>query len=298
MQKIAPCIWYDHEALKAVELYVSAFENSRIAHVTHYVEGNPFPSEFPAGTPLNIHFTLCGQEFDALNGGPYFKPNPAVSFFVDCETREQMDALWEKLSEEGFVMMEVGGYPFSERFGWLADKYGVSWQISLSGKKQAITPYLMFTEGVLGKAEEAMGFYAGIFGGAGLPDIKRYGSEIERAEGMVMVASFSLNGQPFMAADSPYPHGFTFAEGVSFSVYCRDQPEIDEFWNRLTEGGEEQPCGWLKDRYGVSWQIVPDNMEALGDTVDPLRARRVNHALMGMKKIDIQALRDAYDGPL
>ncbi len=296
MQKIAPCIWYDQDALSAAELYVSAFENSRIEYVTHYMENNPFPSDVPAGTPLTVRFTLCGQEFDALNGGPVFKPTPAMSFFVDCETEAQMDALWGKLVEGGVVLMEVQEYPFSKKFGWLADRFGVSWQVSLSGQKQKISPYLMFTESVFGKAEEAMGFYAGLFQDAKVLDIRRYGSEAGTAEGTVMLAGFQLAGQPFLAADSAYPHGFTFNEGISFYVYCQDQAEIDFFWERLTAGGEEQPCGWLKDRYGVSWQIVPRSIEKLGDSADPVRAGRVNAALMKMTKIDFRVLQNAYDG--
>ncbi len=293
MQKIAPCIWYDNNALEAAEFYVSVFENSRISYVTHILENDVFPSELPAGTPLTVRFTLCGQELMALNGGPVFRPTPAVSFFVDCESEEQLDTLWAKLSEGGFVMMELAEYPFSKRFGWLADKFGVSWQISFSGKKQAITPYLMFTEQVCGKAEEAMQFYSDLFAHSEIGDITRYGKDMDGLEGSVMFASFTLAGEPFHAADSSYAHGFTFNEALSFLVYCENQAEIDFFWERLSDGGEEQPCGWLKDRYGVSWQIVPKNMEQLGDSATPEKAGRVNAALMTMTKIDLQVLQDA-----
>jgi predicted 3-demethylubiquinone-9 3-methyltransferase (glyoxalase superfamily) len=246
-----------------------------------------------------VRFSLCGQEFIALNGGPVFKPTPAISFFVDCENAAQMDALWDKLAAGGTVLMEVGEYPFSERFGWLADRFGVSWQISLSGQRQKISPYLMFTGNVSGKAEEAIRFYANIFGETELPDIHLYGEDADGVNGVpgkVMFASFSLAGQTFMAADSAYPHGFTFTEGISFYVSCRGQAEIDSLWERLTDGGEEQPCGWLKDKFGVSWQIVPHNIEKLADSADPVRAGRVNAALMKMGKIDAQILKSAYDG--
>jgi predicted 3-demethylubiquinone-9 3-methyltransferase (glyoxalase superfamily) len=111
-----------------------------------------------------------------------------------------------------------------------------------------------------------------------------------------MFASFRLGDVDFMAADSSYPHGFTFNEGISFYAYCESQGEIDFFWTRLTDGGEEQQCGWAKDRYGVSWQIVPKDIEKLADSADPVRAGRVNAALMKMKKIDLDALRAAYNG--
>lgn len=294
MQKITPCIWYGYDAQAAAELYVSAFENSHIEHITHYLENAP--SGLPAGMPLTLRFTLCGQEFMALNGGPVYKATPALSFYVDCESEAQMDALWAKLIKGGVTLMEVAEYPFSKRFGWLADKFGVSWQISFSGMQQRITPYLLFTEGVHGKAEEAMAYYAKVFGGAKLRDILRYGKNADGVEGTVMFATFELEGQAFMAADSAYPHGFTFTEGISFSVSCRDQAEIDRLWNILSDGGEKQPCGWLKDRYGLSWQIVPHSMESLCDSADPEKATRVSAALMKMQKIDMQALQHAYDG--
>lgn len=298
MNKIAPCIWCDRDALDAAQLYVSAFENSKIEHMDYYLENDASPSELPAGTVLTVRFTVCGQEFYTLNGGPVFRPTPATSFYVDCESEAQFDALWQKLSSGGSVLMEVGEYPFSKRFGWLADKFGVTWQLSLTGSKQKISPYLMFTEGVHGRAEEAIEYYSGIFGDAKLLDIHRYGKDMGGQEGTVMFASFQLEGQGFMAADSSYPHGFTFTEGISFIIYCRNQAEIDAFWTQLTDGGEEQPCGWVKDRFGVSWQVVPYNMEQLNDSGDPVRAGRVNVVLMQMMKIDMQALQDAYDGKM
>jgi predicted 3-demethylubiquinone-9 3-methyltransferase (glyoxalase superfamily) len=298
MQKISPCIWYAGNALEAAELYGSAFENSRVEHIARYLENDASPSDMPAGAPLNVRYTLCGQEFNAINDGPFFKPNPAVSFFVDCESEAQMDALWAILSEGGSVMMEVGEYTFSKKFGWLADNYGVSWQISCSGQKQKITPYLMFTEKVCGRAEEAIQFYTDVFGSTAQSDIQRYGKDadgVNGIEGNVMFAAFDVAGRGLMAADSAYPHGFTFCEGVSFVVYCRDQNEIDTLWGRLTDGGEEQPCGWLKDKFGLSWQIVPHNIETLGDSANPVKAGRVNAALMKMSKIDMRVLQDAYD---
>ena len=297
MHKIAPCIWFDTNALEAAKFYVTVFENSKIESWSQYMEGDGWPSALPEGTPLNVRFTLCGQEFDAVNGGPEFAPNPAISFYVDCESEAQMDALWKKLSAGGNVLMELGAYPFSQKFGWLADRYGVSWQLSLSGQKQHISPYLLFTKDA--QAEAAINTWCGIFDNAKILYLNHYDKDAAAAagetEGTVMYASFQLEGQPFMAADSGLGHGFTFTEGVSFIVYCATQAEIDTLWAKLTQGGEEQPCGWLKDRYGVSWKIVPKEMEKLGNTSDKTRANRVNSALLQMKKIDLQALRNAYN---
>lgn len=300
MHRIAPCIWFDTNALEAAEFYVSAFENSKVEAWSQYVEGDGWPSPLPPGAPLNVRFTLCGQEFNAVNGGPIFRPTPAISFYVDCETETQLDALWKKLSSGGFVLMELGGYPFSKKFGWLADRYGVNWQLSLTGEKQHISPYFLFTQDAYSRAEEAMKSWCGTFEDAAIVELNLYDRDAAEAagerEGTVMFASFRLEGQPFMAADSGYDHLFTFTEGVSLMVYCASQSEIDALWARLTEGGAEQPCGWLKDRFGVSWQIVPGEMEKLMDTSEPARAKRVSAALLRMKKIDLQVLRDAWEG--
>lgn len=294
MREIAPCIWFDNNALDAARFYVSVFENSKIEHMSEYLEDDLWPDSLPTGTPLNVRLTLCGQGFNVLNGGPVFRPNPSISFYVDCENETQFDALYKVLSDGGMVLMEPGEYPFSKKFSWVQDRYGVSWQLSFSSLKQKVTPYLMFTEKAHGRAEEAINFYSGVFDDAKILNIQRYGKDAGQPEGTVMWASFALCGREFMAADSSYPHGFTFTEGTSLMVYCRDQAEIDKLWEVLTTGGEEQPCGWLKDKFGVSWQIVPDDLERLMDTSDPVRARRMNAALLKMKKIDVEVLHDTY----
>jgi predicted 3-demethylubiquinone-9 3-methyltransferase (glyoxalase superfamily) len=150
-----------------------------------------------------------------------------------------------------------------------------------------ITPCLWFdTEG-----EEAAGFYTSIFKNSRILHIARYGEAGPRPAGSVMTVSFELDGQKFVALNGG-PE-FTFNEAVSFQVDCRSQEEVDEYWSRLGDGGEEGPCGWLKDRYGVSWQIVPTRLtELLGDP-DPETSQRVMRAMLTMKKIDIATLEQA-----
>ncbi len=293
MQKIAPCMWFDTNALEAATFYTSMFANSSIDCVAKYPEGGGMP----AGTVLSVRFSLCDQEFDALNGGPMFQITPAISFFVACETAAEIDALWAKLSDGGFVFMELDKYPFSERFGWVGDKYGVSWQLSLDGSKQKISPFLMFCREHHGQAEEAMRTYCQLFENSRITNMARYGEEDDQPCGTVKLASFLLDGRDFMAMDSAAPHQFTFTEGLSFYVYCNTQAEIDRVWDSLTaNGGEESQCGWLKDRFGVSWQIVNEGFEKMLDDSNPVRAKRVMDTLFTMKKIDMQALNDAYNG--
>lgn len=299
-QKITPHLWFDKEAREAAEFYVSVLDGSRVKDLTTL-------HDTPSGDADIVTIELAGQEFMLISAGPYFKFTPAASFLVACATAEEVDRLWSKLSAGGRVMMELGAYPFSERYGWTADKYGLSWQImSMGGReiKQKITPTLMFTGGVAGKAEEAIDFYASVFSGpfAGgrksqVGDIMRYeaGEGPDKA-GTIKHAAFSLLGQEFAAMDSAYEHGFGFNEAVSFIVNCDDQAEIDYYWDRLSAVPEAEQCGWLKDKYGLSWQIVPAAMEEMMKSKDQAKLARVTEAFLKMKKFDLAELQAAYEG--
>ena len=291
MQKIVPFLWFDNQAEEAVKFYVSLFENSKSGSVLRYGEAGPGPQ----GSVMTITFQLAGREFAALNGGPVFKFTPAISFFVNCETQKQLDTLWAKLGEGGMVLMELGQYPFSERFGWLADKYGVTWQLNLAGMKQTISPSLMFVREQHGRAEEAMKFYVSQFKDSSIKQIEHNpAGEGETAE-TVKLAKFLLHGQEFMAMDSGREHQFSFNEGLSFFVNCETPPEVDMLWEKMSEGGEKGECGWLKDKFGVSWQIVPTALLELLHDKDPRRSNNVMRAMLKMKRLDIAGLRRAYE---
>ena len=153
-----------------------------------------------------------------------------------------------------------------------------------------ITPFLWFDN----QAEEAVNFYASIFPHAEIGKVTRYGDAGPGAKGSVMTIEFALDGQPLIALNGG-PH-FKFTEAISLSVACKSQEEVDRYWSRLSQGGEEGPCGWLKDKYGLSWQVNPTILgEMLGDP-DPAKAKRVMEAMMKMKKIDIETLKKAYAG--
>ena len=152
---------------------------------------------------------------------------------------------------------------------------------------QKITPWLWFdTEG-----EEAARFYASVFPNSKVGEITRYGSAGPRPEGTVMTVSFELEGQPFVALNGGPEFGFT--EAVSFQVLCEDQDEVDRYWDALADGGEEGPCGWLKDRYGLSWQIVPKALFELLEDPDKEKAQRVTEAMLQMGKIEVAGLEQA-----
>ena len=293
MQRITPHLWYDKEAKDAATLYTSLFEDSSITYTTTL-------ADTPSGDSEVVAFRLAGQEFMAISAGPLFKFNPSVSFTVACSSAGEVDRFWSRLSEGGAVMMELGAYPFSERFGWLADRFGLSWQIMSTGGmpiRQKITPAFLFVGDVCGKTEEAVRFWASVHKNGGVGKIQRYaaGEEPDK-EGTVKHAEFTLDAQEFTAMDSAHAHQFSFNEAISLIVRCRNQAEIDYYWGRLSAVPEAEQCGWLKDRYGVSWQVAPTAMDRMLREGTKEQIARVTQAFLPMKKFDLAQLEAAYRG--
>jgi predicted 3-demethylubiquinone-9 3-methyltransferase (glyoxalase superfamily) len=302
MQRIIPHLWFNREAKEAAELYAALIPNSKIKNITTL-------HNTPSGDCDVVSFELSGQPFMAISAGPLFKFNPSVSFHLKCRTKGEVDAMWERLSEGGKILMPLDAYPFSERYGWLEDRYGLSWQVIFAGERQAterITPALMFVGKVCGKAEEAVNFYASVFKdspdrakaavGTKVAILARYGKgEEPDKEGTVKYASFTLLGQEFGAMDSAWEHEFAFNEAISFVVPCETQEEIDYFWEKLSADPSAGQCGWLKDKYGLSWQVTPMVLSDMLGSGDKERVARVTQAFLKMRKFEIEALKRAYE---
>lgn len=293
MQKITPHLWFDKEAKEAAEFYVAVFDDA-VIKVTSTLHNTP------SGDVDMATIELFGQEFALISAGPLFKFNPSISFMISCQTKDEVDALWQKLIPGGSALMELGSYPFSERYGWLQDKFGLSWQLMFAGDRpvgQRITPTLMFVGDVSGKAEEAINYYASLFHNAAVGGIMRYGAgEEPDREGTIKYSRFTLEGQEFAAMDSALAHDFSFSEAISLIVHCETQEEIDYYWNDLSAVPEAEQCGWLKDKFGVSWQIVPNILEEMLSDEDAQKVARVTEAFLPMKKLDIAKLKEAYAG--
>lgn len=275
---IYPCLWFKGEAKKAAEFYCSVFNNSVI------IDDNQ----------LVVTVESSGQKFMCLNGGPEFTFNPSVSFFILCETEEEINKTWKALLEGGSVLMSLEKYDWSTRYGWVQDRFGISWQLSLGKMEevgQKFTPFLMFTGKQAGNAEQAVQFYTSLFENSGIAGILKYTKGENEVEGTVKHAQFKLGDYVFMATDSSFQHQFGFNEAISFVVECDTQMEIDYYWEKLSHGGQESMCGWLKDKFGVSWQIVPSILSQL--ISDPSRSERVIKAFMQMKKFEIDKLVNA-----
>jgi predicted 3-demethylubiquinone-9 3-methyltransferase (glyoxalase superfamily) len=293
MPKITTHLWFDKEAKEAADFYVATFQDARIKDFS-VLENTP------SGSVDVLAIEVLDHEFNMISAGPLFKINPSVSFVVACKTEAEVESLWQKLSVGGSALMELGEYPFSKKYGWIQDKYGVSWQLMFMSDreiKQRITPTMMFVGKQAGNAEEAVNFYVSVFHDSKIGDAMRYGKgEEPDKEGTIKHIAFTLEGQEFAAMDSAQKHNFSFNEAISFLVHCKNQEEIDYYWGKLSADPKSEQCGWLKDKFGFSWQVAPDVMDEMLKDKDKEKVARVTKAFLKMKKFDIAALQKAYDG--
>ena len=305
-QKVIPHLWFDKEAKEAAAFYTSLFPDSRVTN-TVTLENTP------SGDCDVVTFEIWDKKMMAISAGPTFKFNPSISFMVNFdpllfgssaepekEARKKLDLVWDKLTEGGKVLMPIDKYPFSERYGWVQDKYGLSWQLILTNPegepKPSIIPSIMFVGNKCGKAEEAINFYLSVFKNSELGAIHRYGKNQEPdQEGTVMYADFKIENTWFTAMESAHQHQFDFNEAVSLLVNCEDQAEIDYYWQKLSAVPESEQCGWLKDKYGISWQISPVVMEQMMNEGTRSQINRITQAFMPMKKLDIATLQEVYE---
>jgi predicted 3-demethylubiquinone-9 3-methyltransferase (glyoxalase superfamily) len=282
---IFPCLWYDENAKESAEFYCKIFDG-----------------KITADTPVVMNIELFGQKIMLLNGGPQFKKNASVSFMVICETEDEVQQYWDQLMEGGMALMPLDSYSWSKKYGWLKDQYDVTWQIFLGNKQesQKIIPTLMFMHENNGKAMQAMELYTSTFPDSKIGSILKYG---EGSEGHpiaepgenIQHAHFVIDGYSFFCMDSSYNHQFDFNEAISMVVMTEDQEQTDHYWKSLTsDGGKESMCGWLKDKFGFSWQIVPKRLIELMNDADPMKAQQVVQAMMKMQKIIIKDLENAY----
>lgn len=297
---ITPHLWFDREAREAAERYCSVFPDSRI-HSTVVLH------DTPSGDAEVVSFSLAGQPFQAISAGPLFRFTPAISFIVnldpsrDAEAGAHLDALWEALADGGVVRMRLDAYPFSPRYGWVEDRYGVNWELILSNPegepRPSIVPALRFGGDVYGKAEEAGDFYRSVFPGSRAGRLVRHPAGMEpELEGTVMFSDFRLGGSWFAAMDAAADHWSGFTGAISFVIPCDTQDEIDRYWAALSAVPEAEACGWCQDRYGVSWQVVPRLLDTVMESGDRAAIERVTRAFLPMKKLDLAVLEAAAEG--
>lgn len=302
-QKIIPNIWCDRNAEQAGAFYAEAFPGARSTVEARYPDTGllDFQQQF-AGEPLTVAVEIPeprgtdSTRLTLINAGDEFAPNPSISFMVNFDplmfdgdeaaARARLDRLWGALSEGGRELMPLGEYPFSAHYGWVQDRFGVSWQLMLtdpSGEPRPfIVPSLMFSGAAQNRASEAIDFYTSVFDDAAAGGRFPYGAPTGPATAdALMYGEFRVGGQWFAVMDSGVEQPFEFGCGVSLEVQCTDQAEIDRLWEALSAVPEAEQCGWLADRFGVSWQIVPADMAELMQRPDAYEH------MMGMKKLVI-----------
>ena len=298
-QKITPFLWFDNNAEEAMNFYVSIFPNSNINYVKRWTKDMKLPDEsIKIDSVMSASFTLDWMQFYAIDGGPMFKFNPSISFYAVFETVAEIDQVWNKLAEGGEVLMPLKRYDWNERYGWLKDQFGVSWQIAkhpLKDVGQPITPLIMFSGEKRGDAEEAIDLYMSVFEDSVSDGIARYREGDLGPYGMVKHAQCRLMGQTFMVMDNGKDNDIPFTEAISFYVNSRNQKEVDYYWNKFTKEGTESQCGWLKDKFGISWQIVPEFLTEKVESGEPERIQNMMQAMLQMKKLDEAQLMEAYN---
>lgn len=285
MKKITPCLWFDHGAEEAAKFYASIFENSKITRISNYTESGAQASGMKKDSVMFVEFELAGCPFQAINGGSYFKFNKAMSFAVNCKSEDEINTLWNKLSQGGETVWKLQKYPWSEKYGWCVDKYGVSWQLIINKEfKDKIRPAFLFGGNLIGKGEEAINYYTSKFDNSKVLDLQK------DPETKNIYAVFTLENQEFVLMEGPTED--TLTQSISLSVNCKNQEEVDYFW-KLSANGDGQ-CGWVTDKFGMPWQIVPAELEKLIYDADPVKSEHVLQAMYKMKKLDIAQLKAAY----
>ncbi|MEB7779844.1 VOC family protein [Mammaliicoccus fleurettii] len=293
-QRIVPHLWFDKEAQEAVDFYMKVFPESEVVTDVTF-------TDTPSGDSKQFIFNIFGYRFMAINAGPYFVKNPSISFTVLFKQSEAdlLDKVWSALAENGKVMMELEKYDFSEKYGWLEDQFEVSWQLLITDQEfdDRIRPSFMFINDNVGRAEEAINYYTSVFKNSG--DISKYyypeGMEPDKPDTLAH-AEFKLENQYFVALDSAHKHDFNLNEGISLMLNLDDQEEIDYYWDKLSAVPESEQCGWVKDQFGVSWQIVPKIMDKMAKEGTPEQIKRLTEAFLKMKKFDVDTLIKAYEG--
>ncbi len=293
MQRIVPHLWFDKEAVEAARRYTQLFEDSEIITINTIYDT-------PSGDTETVDFQLAGMRFTAISAGPYFTLNPSISLMVACSTPEEVDRLYHALSAGGSELMPLGEYPFSKRYAWIQDKYGLSWQLMLvenMAKHQRIRINLLFSEEVCGRAEEAMDYYLSVFEGSRKGFVNYYKSgEAMEDKAKINYGELNLPGNQFVFMDHGHGGDFMFNEAFSFMILCENQAEIDYYWDKLSFVPEAEQCGWVKDQFGVSWQIVPESMNDIMATGTEAEVKRITKAFLNMKKLDIAAMEEARFG--
>ncbi|WP_080794293.1 VOC family protein [Corynebacterium pacaense] len=293
MQTIIPAIWCQGTADEMAQFYLDAFSTvpggAEVLARRTYPETGLLDFQRPlAGKTLTVQLRIGNMEMTLINAGGEFTPNPSIGIMlnfdpsVDKRAARNLDAVWDSLAPGGRILIERAEYPFSPRYGWVEDRFGVSWQFILTRPEGDPRPFamisLLFPSGARGDLARAERLWTSVI------PASEIGRSVEE-QGAVVFSEFRLGGQWLTAMDSTAGENYPFTPGVSMMYTAHGQAEIDRVWEALSAVPDAEQCGWLCDEFGVSWQIVPDNMEQLLDRPGGFTR------MLEMKKIEIDGFR-------
>lgn len=291
MQPIIPHLWYNTEAKEAVAFYVDLFGGK--------IDWTYTITDTPSGDSDLIQFQLGDMTLAAISAGPYFKLNESMSLMVNVADKDEVTRLYQALSEGGHILMPLGEYPFSPYYVWLEDRFGLSWQLSYApdlDKPYQFDICLLFSQDQVGLAQPMLNYYKDKLPQASVGQLSYYG------EGEAAVEAAKLNyaellvaGQKLIVMDHGYGGEASFNEAFSLMVYVDSQDELNFYYDLLSAVPEAEMCGWVKDQFGISWQIVPRILMEAYDTASPEQIKAVNAAVMTMKRLDIGTIQTLLD---
>ncbi|MFI3124330.1 VOC family protein [Streptococcus suis] len=286
MQTIIPHLWYDTAAKEAVAFYVDLFGGK--------LDWSYTITDTPSGDSDLIQFQLGDMTLAAISAGPYFKLNESMSLMVNVASKDEVTRLYQALSEGGRILMPLAEYPFSPYYVWLEDRFGLSWQLSYApdlDKPYQFDICLLFSQEQVGLAQPMLDYYKDKLPQASVGQLSYYG------EGEATVEAAKLNyaellvaGQKMIVMDHGYGGEASFNEAFSLMVYVDSQDELDFYYDLLSAVPEAEMCGWAKDQFGISWQIVPRILMEAYDTASPEKVKAVNAAVMTMKRLDFATI--------
>ncbi|MEG3310331.1 VOC family protein [Streptococcus sp. SS-4456] len=288
MQPIIPHLWYDTEAKEAVAFYVDLFGGK--------IDWTYTITDTPSGDSDLIQFQLGDMTLAAISAGPYFKLNESMSLMVNVANKDEVTRLYQALSEGGRILMPLGEYPFSPYYVWLEDRFGLSWQLSYApdlDKPYQFDICLLFSQDQVGLAQPMLDYYKDKLPQASVGQLSYYG------EGEAAVEAAKLNyaellvaGQKMIVMDHGYGGEASFNEAFSLMVYVDSQDELNFYYDLLSAVPEAEMCGWVKDQFGISWQIVPRILMEAYDTASPETVKAVNDAVLQMRRLDFDQIKE------
>ncbi|MGL4759339.1 MAG: VOC family protein [Patescibacteria group bacterium] len=286
-------LWFDTEAKNAADFYLSVF-SSNASIINKSIINSNSNNEYDF-FEMKIH----NQELILISAGPFFKKNSSISMFVNYSTEEELREIYNKLSEGSKILMELGKYDFSPLYSWIEDKYGVSWQLIYDPQNQynqVIEPCFLFTNEACGKAKEAMELYTKALPNSSIKTLVNYPQGVEgQSTNNLMYGVLDLNGYTLIFMDSSLEHDFNFNEGVSVLLNVENQTEFDNCYKYLSDAIESEQCGWVKDKYGISWQIQPIQLVDIMRSSNVESKNKVIQKILTMKRLEIGKILEVFN---